>query len=79
MLAKIKQWIMGSIKSCTMWLNGVIGVLIVALPSLQDSLPSISAYLPLNLYKYLSVGLVLTNILLRAKTKSSLMDKGAPK
>lgn len=77
MLTKAKQWIIGAIKSWTLWINSMLGVLIVSLPSFQDSLPSISAYLPPNLYKYLSVALVVVNILLRAKTNKSLLDKGA--
>ena len=78
MFVQARQWLRGAIKSATLWINSIVGVLIIALPSFQDSLPSISAYLPPNLYKYLSVALVVTNVLLRAKTKSSLMDKGKP-
>lgn len=74
----VMNWIKGAAKSLTIWINSVMGIFIVALPDLQNSMPQLTAYLPPDVYKWLALGLVLSNVLLRAKTNISLSDKGQP-
>ena len=72
---RLRDWIKGALKSLTVWFNSVAGILIVALPDMQNNLPQLAAYLGPDLYKYLALTVVLSNIGLRAKTTSSLADK----
>lgn len=62
-------------KSWTIWFNGLMTTIVVALPSVQDAFPQIQSYLPANIYKYAMGALVAGNILLRFKTNKSLADK----
>ena len=74
---KIKLSIIGAWKSWTIWFNSALGMFIVALPDIQNSLPQIAQYIPPNIYSYLSVAAVIGNIMLRAKTNKSLSDRGS--
>jgi hypothetical protein len=75
---KIKIWLVGAFKSSTIWFNSAIGMLIVALPDIQNSLPQLSQFIPINIYHYLSIAAIIGNIALRAKTNKSLTEKGSP-
>jgi uncharacterized membrane protein YdcZ (DUF606 family) len=76
----IKQWLRGAVRSAAMWMNSVVGSIALSLPYLQEQAPSLEPYLPANPYKWLVGTLIVANILLRAfKTKTSIMEKGAPK
>ena len=75
----IKQWLRGAVRSVTMWLNSVAGSVALALPYLQEQAPSLKLYLP-EPYKWLVAAIIVANILLRVfKTKTAIMEKGAPK
>ena len=70
----------GALKSWTIWFNGV---LLTAMPfssqmiqGVHDNLPDLSPYLPDNIFKAIGIVVVIGNMLLRAKTNSSLSDKG---
>lgn len=68
----------GALRSATMWVNGMAGAGIAALPVLRDNFPQIEQYLDHQLYRYAMGVIVAANIMLRVKTKSSLADKVAP-
>lgn len=73
---RFKKWLKGAFKSMTVWFNSIAGMLIVALPDIQNTLPQLSAYLGQEAYKWLALTVVLSNIALRAKTTKSLSEKG---
>ncbi len=73
--AKLKADIVKAHKSLTIWFNSVMGVLVVALPAAQDSMPQLQDYMPANVYHYAMGVLVVGNILLRFKTSGALADK----
>lgn len=70
------RWLKGAFNSLTMWFNSLAGLLIVALPDIQNTLPQLAAYLGPEVYKYLALIVVLSNVALRAKTSQSLAEKG---
>jgi len=70
------NWIKGALKSLTVWFNSLAGLLVVALPDIQNTLPQLATYLGPDIYKYLALGVVLSNIALRAKTTKALSEKG---
>lgn len=67
--------IKGAIKSWTIWFNSVVAAFIMFLPEIQASLPQLAAYLPANVYKWLALAVLLTNLALRFKTTKALADK----
>ena len=72
---KIVRWLKGAIKSWTIRLNTAAGTLIFALPEIERSLPSLMVYLPADYYKWLAFSVVVSNLMLRAKTNKSLGEK----
>lgn len=72
------RWIKGALKSLTVWFNSMAGLIIVAMPDIQNTLPQLAAYLGPEVYKYLALIVVLSNVALRAKTTKSLSEKGTP-
>jgi hypothetical protein len=76
MWKKIYEWLRGAFNSLTVWFNTSAAMFIIALPDLQNTLPQLAQYLGPDVYKYLSLAVVLSNIALRAKTTKSLADKG---
>ena len=72
---ELKDWLRGSLKSFTIWFNGIVGTLLAAVPILQSSLPDLAAMMPADSYKLLASALVIGNILLRIKTSTGLPDK----
>lgn len=67
----------GALRSTTMWVNGLVGVVVAALPTLRDEVPQLEQYLDHQVYRWAMGAIVAANILLRVKTKASLADKGA--
>jgi hypothetical protein len=67
----------GAVRSLTLWVNGALGSIIIALPVLQANFPALEQYLGHDTYRYAMGAIVAANILLRVKTTSSLQDKGA--
>lgn len=66
----------GAVRSVTVWFNGVVATIVLALPILQDSIPSLQAYLPPHLFKYLMLAVLIANIWLRFRTRDALEHKG---
>ena len=62
-------------KSFTIRFNSIAGAFILGLPMLQENLPSLSAYLSAETYRYAMGFVIAANILLRFKTTASLKDK----
>lgn len=67
----------GALRSATVWVNGMAGAGIAALPVLRDNFPSMEQYLDHQVYRYAMGGIVAANLLLRMKTSKSLADKGS--
>lgn len=62
-------------KSLTIWFNGLAGLLLGMADTLKDYLPFAQSYVTADILKYAAIGIVVVNVLLRFKTKSSLADK----
>lgn len=73
---QVPDHLRGALRSATMWVNGLAGAVVAALPVLRDDFPQIEQYLDHQVYRYAMGALVAANILLRAKTKASLAAKG---
>lgn len=67
--------IKGMYKSLTIWVNGILAVVIPSLPMLADSIPQMQPYLTPSLYQWIGGGVVVLNIALRFRTSTSLADK----
>lgn len=78
----LMQHLRGAARSTTMWVNAVfLGVLqntdqIVS--GVHENLPDLAQYLPVNLFKFLGVAVIVFNLYQRTRTKTSLVEKGAP-
>lgn len=72
---QLKAKLRGSIKSLTIWFNGVVAAAVPALAYLQDQYETIRAAIPANMTTYAVLGLVTVNVLLRFKTKKPLEEK----
>lgn len=67
----------GALRSATMWVNGMAGAFIAALPTLREDFPQLEQYLDHQVYRWAMGALVAANMLLRMKTNRSLADKAA--
>lgn len=65
----------GTIKSKTMWFNSVLVFVWVFLEITNEMLPVLQQYLPEAIYKWVGLIVVLVNMYLRTKTKTSLGEK----
>lgn len=63
-------------KSWTIWFNGVGLTLIELLPYLAETFPELEAYVSPEFYKQATTVLIIGNILLRFKTRTTLREKG---
>jgi len=71
----IKAWFRGAVKSVTIWFNTLVGAFVLVLPEIQSAMPELSQHLPNSVYRWLAIGLVVSNMALRAKTKLPLTAK----
>lgn len=67
--------IKGGFKSLTIWANAVFTTVVVSLPLIQESIPALQEHLPGNVYKWLAVTVIVSNIILRIKTNKPLAEK----
>ena len=74
-ISQLVRWLKGALKSWTIWLNSAAVTLIFALPEIERILPSLTDYLPANYYKWIAISVVVSNLVLRAKTNKSLAEK----
>lgn len=70
-MKKIKR----AMKSKTMWFNSVMVFMWAFLEIANDTLPVLQQYLPEGIYKWVGLIVVIANIYLRTKTKTSLGEK----
>lgn len=75
---RAKRWAIGAVKSLTVWVNSVAGLLIICLPDLEKALPQLAPHLGPETYKQLALVVILSNLALRVKTNKSLSEKGTP-
>jgi hypothetical protein len=64
-------------KSATLWFNSLVATLAVMLPDLMLQLPVLQPYLPTDVFKWMFLGTVVGNILLRIRTSTALGVKSA--
>jgi hypothetical protein len=69
------QKIKGSVKSWTIWVNGIASAVVAGLPMLQENFPQLQPYIPANFYKYAMLVIIAINIVLRFKTNKPLEQK----
>ncbi len=65
----------GAVRSWTIWFNGVAAIAWAGLPSLQEAFPQLQSYLPAKGYQYAMGLIIVGNILMRFRTKTSLAAK----
>lgn len=70
-----KAKLRGLKKSLTAWFNSVMATVVMALPLLESTFPSLQEFLPDNVYKVLAVAVIVGNLGLRFKTTRDLADK----
>lgn len=68
------DWIRGTLKSWSMWLGGILIALPDVLPLIS---PQLEQMLDADAYKRLMQGVGIIVILLRYKTRESVLEKGA--
>jgi len=73
---RLKNWLRGAYRSMTIWFNSITGTLAAAIPLIPEYLPDLKPYLTQNAYMTLLIINIVGNILLRAKTKTALPEKG---
>lgn len=69
------KWLKGSLKSLTIWFNGILLALLPLMEYLKDSLPQLQEWLGADLYRTVGLIVVIGNILLRYKTKKPVSEK----
>lgn len=69
----------GAVRSWTIWFNGIVAAGWALLPSLQDAFPQLQNYLPVKGYQWAMALIILGNIAMRFRTKTSLAAKAAPR
>jgi hypothetical protein len=74
MIAHMLAHLRGSLKSWTIWLNGVGLTILAFADNLSSALPIVREYIPQQAYSILG-GVLALNILLRFKTNKSLAHK----
>lgn len=72
---RLRRFLFGAWRSWTVRFNISVSLLIAALPDIQANLPSAAQYIPSDIYKLLSLAVLLANILLRAKTSKALGER----
>lgn len=65
----------GAKRSATIWFNGITGTVVMGLPMLQDNLPQVREYVPMDYFKWVMGAVIVINILLRFKTTQPLENK----
>lgn len=68
----MQHWFSGALRSLTIWVNTVAGAVVLALPEVQSTLPDLAQYLPAEIYRWVALALVLSNLGLRIKTRTAL-------
>lgn len=75
----MKDKFKGTIKSLTIWVNGVFVALVsnaeTVMSALRENLPTVSQWLNADMLKYSALFIIGVNVLLRFKTNKSLADK----
>ena len=74
-LDTLNEKLKGAYKSLTMWINGLVGAAILALPEIKDGFPEVRDYLAPSFFQWSMGALVVANLILRIKTTKSLADK----
>lgn len=69
------KWLKGSLKSLTIWFNGILLALLPLMEYLKDSLPQLQEWLGADLYRTVGLIVVIGNILLRYKTNKPVSEK----
>ena len=64
-------------KSMTIWFNSIMGTAAVVLPDLMLQLPTMQAYLPTDLYRWMFVFTIAGNIVIRFRTNTAVGVKDA--
>jgi len=64
-------------KSLTIWFNTVSGTIIALVPMALDQLPILKEYLPSSWYMWALLGLTVGNLVIRARTSTSIGMKDA--
>lgn len=75
MLSTFKARLNGARKSFTIWFNGLTAAVATGLPLAQDQFPTLSQYLPHNVFQYVAMVVIAGNFILRFKTVQDLKDK----
>ena len=69
------KWLKGSLKSLTIWFNGILLAFLPFMEYLKDSLPQLQEWLGDDLYRTVGLVVVIGNIALRYKTNKPVSEK----
>jgi hypothetical protein len=69
------KWLKGSLKSLTIWFNGVCLSLLPIFEYAKDALPQLQDFLGPNVYRNIGLLVVIANIVLRYKTNKPVSEK----
>lgn len=73
--ARFRAKLLGTLKSCTIWFNGIMAVMPTFLDYAQTQLPMLMPFIPNQLYAYAFGITVVGNMMLRFKTNKPLDAK----
>lgn len=81
----LKLKLQGALRSVTVWVNGLFlafvpfadQIITAVMTGVRDHLPELAPYLPENWFKAVGIAVVIFNIYQRARTSTSLAEKGA--
>jgi hypothetical protein len=62
-------------KSATIWFNGILLAALPLVETAKDSLPQMQEYVTADIYKWVGLFVVISNIALRFKTSKPLSEK----
>ncbi len=62
-------------QSWTMWFNGVMATVVLMIPLLYAELPTLKAYVPDSIYKWVLLTVIVANIYLRTRTNRPVKMK----
>lgn len=76
----MKAKLLGALRSVTIWVNTLFLALYPftaqIMSGLQEQMPTLSTYLPENIYKATGIAIVVFNLYQRTRTNKSLSEKG---
>lgn len=75
---KFIERLKNSQRSFTIWFNSLLGTLVIFMPEILSTLPTLREHVDGDIYKKMMLVAIVGNLLLRFKTTQDLADKDKP-